>query len=305
VKLLTDLLAECFSGPESRTAQKRNRAWGVLGISTNSDRLCVAGQSELLRLLTEAPAEEPRLILGGTPAAAFAVEGNEKMFGSINAVTQVHTKALEYIHARPGLQFSIREWVAGGKGVLFLPYQADQIAALRSIISTWMRIAIFDTMSRGERDRRIWFTIDELDALGSIDGLKDALARLRKFGGRCVLGFQSIAQVRGLYGDAEAQTIVENCGNTLILRCSARERGGTAEFASRLIGERELVRKQITHSRSGGLFDRPNRSVSESLQHVNEPAVLPAEIEQLPDLTGYLKTASSPAWRKVLLRVGH
>jgi hypothetical protein len=28
-------------------------------------------------------------------------------------------------------------------------------------------------------------------ALGPIDGLKDALARLRKFGGRCVLGFQS------------------------------------------------------------------------------------------------------------------
>jgi type IV secretory pathway TraG/TraD family ATPase VirD4 len=156
-------------------------------------------------------------------------------------------------------------------------------------------------MSRGEGDRRIWFTIDELDALGSIDGLKDALARLRKFGGRCVLGFQSIAQVRGLYGDAEAQTIIENCGNTLILRCSASERGGTAEFASRLIGERELVRKQTTHSRNGGLFDRPNRSVSESLQHVTEPAVLAAEIEQLPDLQGYLKLASAAAWRRVKL----
>ncbi len=85
-------------------------------------------------------------------------------------------------------------------------------------------------MTGGEGDRRLWFIIDELDALGQIDGLKDALARLRKFGGRCVLGFQSIAQVRGTYGDAEAQTIVENCGNTLILRCSASERGGTAEL---------------------------------------------------------------------------
>jgi type IV secretory pathway TraG/TraD family ATPase VirD4 len=44
------------------------------------------------------------------------------------------------------------------------------------------------------------------------------------------------------YGDAEAQTIVENCGSTLILRCSASEGGGTAEFASRLIGEREIMR---------------------------------------------------------------
>jgi hypothetical protein len=29
-----------------------------------------------------------------------------------------------------------------------------------------------------------------------------------------------------------ADTIVENCGNTLILRCSANEQGGTSQFAS-------------------------------------------------------------------------
>src|SRR5256714_11503122 len=112
-----------------------------------------------------------------------------------------------------------------------------------------MRLSIFEAMSRPEGDQRLWFVVDELDALSNIDGLKDALARLRKFGGRCVLGFQSIAQVRGTYGDAEAQTIVENCGNTLILRCSASERGGTAEFASRLIGQREIIRRHVSHSR--------------------------------------------------------
>lgn len=90
----------------------------------------------------------------------------------------------------------MREWVKSGKGVLFLPYQADQIAALKSIISTWMRLAIFQTMSLGEGDRRLWFVVDELDALGAIDGLPDALARLRKFGGRCALGFQSVKRNR-------------------------------------------------------------------------------------------------------------
>jgi len=100
------------------------------------------------------------------------------------------------------------------------------------VISTWMRIAIFETMSLPEGDAHLWFIVDELDALGPIDGLKDALARLRKFGGRCVLGFQSIAQVSGTYGRAEAETVVENCGNPLILRCSASEHGGTAQFVS-------------------------------------------------------------------------
>jgi type IV secretory pathway TraG/TraD family ATPase VirD4 len=84
-----------------------------------------------------------------------------------------------------------------GKGVLFLPYQADQIAAIRSIASTWVKLAIFQTMSLGEGDHHLCFAIDELDALGAIDGLPDALVRLRRFGARCLIGFQSIAQVRG------------------------------------------------------------------------------------------------------------
>jgi type IV secretory pathway TraG/TraD family ATPase VirD4 len=184
---------------------------------------------------------------------------------------------------------------------LFLPYRAGEIASLRSLISTWMRLAIFEAMNGEEGDQRLWFVVDELDALGAVDGLKDALARLRKFGGRCVLGFQSIAQVRGANGDAEAQTIVENCGNTLILRCSASERGGTAEYASRLIGKREIIRQQSSLSRPtrwGGAM-RQTRTLSE--QHAVEDAVMASEIEQLPDLTGFLKVASRPEWRKVTI----
>ena len=84
--------------------------------------------------------------------------------------------------------------------------------------------------------------------MGQIDGLKDALAKLRKFGGRCVLGFQSIAQVSSTYGDGPARTIVENCSKTLILRCSASEGGGTVRFASQLVGQREIIRPTVTHS---------------------------------------------------------
>ena len=139
--------------------------------------------------------------------------------------------------------------------------------------------------------------VDELDALGQIDGLKDALARLRKFGGRCVLGFQSIAQVSSTYGQGEAHTIVENCGNTLILRCSASEGGGTARFASQLIGEREVLHTTVSRSRRHGAIG----SVTQSEHRTLEPAVLPSQVEQLPDLAGYLKYASDPQWQRVRL----
>jgi type IV secretory pathway TraG/TraD family ATPase VirD4 len=186
--------------------------------------------------------------------------------------------------------------------VLFIPYRAGQIASLRTMIAAWMYIAIFEAMNLTARgDQRLWFVVDELDALGAISGLKDALARLRKFGGRCVLGFQSSAQVSATYG-REAQTLVENCGNTLILRCSSSDGGGTSQFASRLIGEREVIRRQISSGRDResagfGLGGRRSRNVSQS--QIVETAVLPSEIEQLPNLHGYFKSASARAWRKV------
>ena len=254
----------------------------------------------LHRLLTAAPVEEVRELLAETAAAPFLSAENARFFASVRAITTTYTAVLEHLECGADRELlSVRDWVrASGAALpaaLFLTYRASQIATLRNVVSTWMRLAIFEALELPERDHRLWFVVDELDALGAIDGLKDALARLRKFGGRCVLGFQSIAQVSGLYGTADAQTIIENCGNTLLLRCSASENGGTARFASRLIGEREIIREQVTRSQHGA-FDKPQRSTTTSLQHVTESAVLPAEIEQLPDLTGYLKFASVPEW---------
>ena len=263
--------------------------------------------AELWRLIAMAPTAELRPIVAGTPAQPFLEPENARMFGSIRSVAGSAAAALEYVQAQRARAFSVRDWIESGRGALFLPYQASQIAALRTIIATWARLAIFQTMSRDGLERRLWLAVDELDALGAIDGLKDALARLRKFGGCCVLGFQSLAQVSSTYGGGDAQTIVENCGNTLIFRCSASEHGGTSQFASRLIGEREVARRTITRGRdSGGSpWERGwRRSTNVSEQRLTEPAVLPAELEQLPDLTGYLKIASSAAWLKVRLRHG-
>jgi type IV secretory pathway TraG/TraD family ATPase VirD4 len=266
---------------------------------------------ELYRLLVVAEAAELRTLVRGTPAQPFLDEHNSRMFDSIRSVTSSAVGALDYVARQKARGFSVREWVKDEQsGVLFMPYQAGQIAALRSSISGWMRLAIFETMNQtegaeeGDRDgvrdgrRRLWFVVDELDALGQIDGLKDALARLRKFGGRCILGLQSISQVSGTYGRDHADTIVENCANTVILRCSASEGGGTARFASQLIGEREILHTTLSKSR------RPTEllsSVTRS-QHLRvEPAVLPSQLEQLPDLAGYLKCASDPHWQRIRL----
>ena len=120
--------------------------------------------------------------------------------------------------------------------------------------------------------------------------------------GWCLGAILGIAQVSTIYGAGNGQTIVENCSNTLILRCAGSENGGTSQFASRLIGEREVLRRQTTRGRDrgvifGGRDSRRSTSISE--QTATETAVMPSELEQLPDLEGYLKLVSSPAWLRV------
>ena len=255
--------------------------------------------AELYRLLVSADTTELRGLVAGTPAQPFLEEHNGRMFDSIRSVTSSAVDALEHVAEQHAQPFSVRQWVAReGSGVLFIPYRAGQIAALRSAVSAWMRLGIFEAMNQGEGDQRLWFIVDELDAIGQIDGLKDALARLRKFGGRCVLGFQSIAQVSSTYGAGEAQTIVENCGNTLILRCSGSEHGGTSHFASRLIGQREIRRTSVSHTRRSTQW---TGSTTRAEHYAIEPAVMDSQIEQLADLEGYLKFASRPQWMRVEL----
>lgn len=97
----------------------------------------------------------------------------------------------------------------------------------------------------------------------------------------------------------QSNILVENCGTTLILRCSASEGGGTSKFASTLIGQREVMRASWSRTRRmDELFGSETHS-----QHLSiEPAVMAAQIEQLPDMAGYLKFASEQQWRRVELR---
>jgi hypothetical protein len=135
--------------------------------------------AKLYYLLVMAPAEELRDLLEATPAGPFLGQDNGKFFESVRAVANVHLAGLEHVARQTrGEPLSVRKWTREGKGILFLPYRASEIASLRNLISTWIRLAIFEAMNGEEGDQRLWFVIDELDALGAIDGLKDALALL-------------------------------------------------------------------------------------------------------------------------------
>lgn len=271
----------------------------LAGAMENFVTLRLGNSNDFVDMLATATLAELKQLCAGTPAARFFEEGGERMLASIVGTLAPTIGHLRLISAIEGEPFSVRQWVRGGSGSLWMPYIGNQVAALRGLISGWMNIAIMETLSlEPSFDRRIWFHVDELDALGRIEGLKDAQARLRKFGGCVAIGFQSFAQVKQVYGDG-AQTIIENCGNLLLLRAGASEDGGTAKLASDLIGNREVERDDVSRARSRGRFT--TRSMSMQTKRAVEDVALASEITQLQNLEGFVKRATRPVWFRVHL----
>ena len=257
----------------------------------------MGSSAEFIAALSHANKAQLKALCDGTPASRYFEEGGERMLASILGTITPALASLRSFGEQTGPGFSIRSWVREGGGSLWMPYAANQIAALRGLISCWMNLAIMETLSLAPSiERRIWFHIDELDALGRIEGLKDAQARLRKFGGRVAIGFQSFAQIKQIYGEG-AHTIVENCGNLLLLRCGLSEGGGTAELASNLIGNREVERDDVSRSRTRGRFT--SRSTSMQSRRTVEDVALASEIMQLANREGFVKRATAPDWWRV------
>lgn len=95
---------------------------------------------------------------------------------------------------------------------------------------------------------------------------------------------------------------VENCGNTLILRYSASERSGTAEFASRLNGKaRDLSDAKCCTIASQISVAPCTKTQSTSEQHVTEAAVMASPIEAPLRPYWPLLLAARPEWRCVAL----
>ena len=64
-----------------------------------------------------------------------------------------------------------------------------------------------------------------------------------------------------------------------------------------MIGEREIARDEMTRLRTRGRY-ASNTQTTHTRQHT-EKAMLPSEIMQLSDCTGYLKVATRSHWMGV------
>lgn len=239
----------------------------------------------LLYWLTTAEPKELQDMLAGTPAAALCAKGNERMLASTRAILSSYVGVFPYL-ADEG-QFSVREWVRNslGEGWLFVTYRDDQMGMLRGLVATMLELAIVEGLSLSEdQDRGLWFVMDEVDSLGKVTSLRAGLTKLRKYGGRCVLGLQTVAQLRTTYGKDEAQTLMANCSTKLVLRAGDHE---TARSMEEELGQQEIER--VIAGESSNKAEWLGGSVSKNQQYTRQSAVMASEIMGLQNLHGYLK----------------
>jgi hypothetical protein len=244
------------------------------------------------RLMYFLTAAEPAAfleLLQGTAAEMLCREGSEKMLANTRAILGVFLVAWRYLPDEG--DFSVRQWIRDEKDTrwLFVTYREDQFEMLQYLIPTILDLAVVESLSLPENeDRQLWFILDEVDSLGKVASLRHAVSKLRKYGGRCVLGLQTIAQLRSRYGKDEAQTLMANLATKVILRAGD---GETAEYFSQEFGNQEIERTQVSRTRTmqGGFgTSRTRNTVRETRR-----TVLESEIAALDDLEGYLKTPGS------------
>lgn len=259
-------------GNEKSWHEMAQKLLANLGSATHADN---AG---LLAIATGFNGKALQPLLAGTSSSVLTQDGGERLLTNIRSVFGTTLQCWQYMKSGG---FSLRDYMQGtDPRWLWIPFQESQLGVARDLIASWMDILVSAGLERIEGSQKTWIIIDELDTLGELSSLIAATTKLRKRNVCVVVAFQSYSQVVDTYGKDRASTLLNCFSNKLVLRSVD---GETAEKLSLELGERD--RWKDTSDAGQGR----HRVVTNTLQ--KERAVLPSQIQNLPDLEGFIKLA--------------
>ncbi len=244
---------------------------------------------KLLDLLMVGDLADLTRYLEGTEAASLADEKIEKTALSLRTILTTYLKSLRYLAGLEGSDkpaFSIRNWINDDsqRGWLFISSHATQHALMRPLLSMWLSMASLALLSLPEnRQRRIWFIVDELPSLHKLPQLPETIAEVRKFGGCFVLGMQSYAQLEKVYGMQAAKEMFDLLNTRFFFRSPSAP---MAKIVSEELGEQEIEEMRENYSYGANTI---RDGISIGRQRVTRRVVIHPEIMGLKDLQCYLR----------------
>lgn len=226
-------------------------------------------------------------ILGNTKGAergyAYIQDGSSKQAVSVHSVLMQYAKSFQYLKELDGT-FSIQKWIQKPEGNIFIPNYANTKDTLKPILSLFVDLLGRQLLSLPDDiNRRIFFFEDEFGTLQRMSTIVNLLTLGRSKGASIWIGIQDVGQIEKIYGRELRQTIINACGNSLILRVSDPT---TSKYLSDKIGQCVINVPQESYSMGVTDFrDGVNLSKVEKTENL----ILPSELQNLPDLTGYAK----------------
>jgi len=234
------------------------------------------------------PVSDLLALIKETPAASHVVADASDQRAGIISTLQIALRGFRFLPPEKPDTWSARTWEEQRRGWVFLTIREQEREAVSSLHTIWLDALIrrlLDTELDRAQHERVWIIIDELATVRRLQHLEDMLTRGRKRGVSVVLGFQAITQLRKLYGRESTATLLAAPAVKLFLRMGEPE---TARWCSEAIGSREVIRP--IESETAGPEDLRD-AISVSYQRKEEALVLASELQQLPNLHGYLTVA--------------
>lgn len=182
--------------------------------------------------------------------------------------------------------FSLTKWASSySQNWIFLIVRDEDLAASKPLLRTWFDLTTLGVLQRDENEDypHLWLIADELAGLGKLPTLGKLLSQGRKYKASAVLGYQTSAQIENLFGRDAAREIFQGLQNKFIYRCNDPD---TAKHGSRELGDQEV--EEFSKSIQFGVSPVSDRSGLNRGTKVR-PVVMPAELQNLPDLTAYVK----------------
>ena len=181
--------------------------------------------------------------------------------------------------------FSIAQWAQDDTlSNVYILFSDKDFESFAPLIRIWLNLAVLGRFDAGNDNGlpKLNLMIDELGDLGHLDKLPSALARLRKYGGRVVLGLQSEGQLDSIYGKDDTKAMKGNIGTRFIFRSPEESE---AKGLSKFLGRSEVVSvsQNTNEDKNGNKYN----SVTESTSY--KDIVLDSEIRELADGHFYLK----------------
>ncbi len=231
--------------------------------------------------------EEVDQRIAGTPLAVHVADDRPEQRARVRAL---FSRVATGFHFLPPESETTRRWSASAwsmerEGWLFLPGRPEIRDSLRPLISFWLDNLLVRLVNSCEAGARpVWVILDNLETLERLPQLPMALSEGRRANLRFVIAARSSSAIEARYGE-DAEAVLGGPVTKILLRNSDPR---SAQWASETIGNVEVEYLKDTEPTVAYYGSGKNKRYH--LDRSIEPLVMDSAIQNLANLSGYLKS---------------